>query len=668
MRVPARSAPFWLPLAGIVALSAILRFWGALGIPAPWIAADEMVYAELGRSLVQSGKFEILGHPTGFYSLVYPLLAGLPLSLSDVGLGYGLLKALQAVVMSLAAVPAYFWGRELMSHRWALLAAALTVAIPGLAYSGLVMTEVAFYPVAVLAAWALARALVRPTPRNQAFLVGAIVLAAATRLQALVLLPVVVTAVGLYALLARRFQPARALWPALAVLGGLAALWGLVQLTVGGSVIGAYEAAGTSSYTVGGALRYVGYHVADAILFTGIVPACAVVLLAVEATRKELPAAVRAYLAVTLSLVAWFVLEVGVFASRHVGQLAERDLLALAAPLFVGFALWLDRGAPRTRLAASVVALAVAAPVLLLPLNKLVKQAALPDSFTVAPLYLLKKHSGDNAVELAVFLGTAVAVLAFALLPKRLLPLLAVGLLVTLAAGSAVATRVVADQAGEQRLKILGANEQWIDHAASGPVTYVYDGDPYWNAVWEQLFWNRRLRAVYRFPWAKRVPGPLRQPVVRPLPDGRLLLDGGGLASPGYVVASPAFTFVGDPVARTTQVGQEGLQLWRVDPPARLASARAGVHVGGDIYDHARLVAYGCAGGGLALTLVAKGAPATVVLRSGGDVWRQLDLKAEEVWSGVVPAKLTQPPGAGECEYDVEVTNIVGSTRFELVA
>jgi hypothetical protein len=197
VRVPARSAPFWLPLAGIVALSAILRFWGALAIPAPWIAADEMVYAELGRNLVQSGKFEILGHPTGFYSLVYPLLAGLPLSLSDVGLGYGLLKALQAVVMSLAAVPAYFWGRELMSHRWALLAAALTVAIPGLAYSGLVMTEVAFYPVAVLAAWALARALVRPTPRNQAFLVGAIVLAAATRLQALVLLPVVVTAVGL---------------------------------------------------------------------------------------------------------------------------------------------------------------------------------------------------------------------------------------------------------------------------------------------------------------------------------------------------------------------------------------------------------------------------------------------------------------------------------------
>ena len=91
-----------------------------------------------------------------------------------------------------------------MAARWALVAAALTLALPGLAYSGLVMTEVVFYPVFVLAAWATAAALASPTRGRQALLVGALCLALATRLQAVVLLPVFVTAFVLDAAIARR--------------------------------------------------------------------------------------------------------------------------------------------------------------------------------------------------------------------------------------------------------------------------------------------------------------------------------------------------------------------------------------------------------------------------------------------------------------------------------
>ena len=65
--------------------------------------------------------------------------------------------------MSLTAVPVYLWGRSLVGSRGALVAAALTLALPGLVYSGLVMTEVLFYPVLVLAAWAAARAIQEPT-------------------------------------------------------------------------------------------------------------------------------------------------------------------------------------------------------------------------------------------------------------------------------------------------------------------------------------------------------------------------------------------------------------------------------------------------------------------------------------------------------------------------
>src|SRR5436189_5207705 len=89
----------------LVAASSVLRFWAATGIPTPWIAPDELIYAELGRSLYAHGTLSLLGHRTSFFSLVYPALAGVPLSVPNVAVGYTLLKAVQALVMSLAAWP-----------------------------------------------------------------------------------------------------------------------------------------------------------------------------------------------------------------------------------------------------------------------------------------------------------------------------------------------------------------------------------------------------------------------------------------------------------------------------------------------------------------------------------------------------------------------------------
>src|SRR4051812_47964679 len=188
-----------LLLVPLIAASAGLRFWAASRIPSPWITPDEQTYAELGRSLWHSGRFAILGHSTQPLSLVHPALIGVPLSaIGGVG-GYTAAKAVQAVVMSLAAVPVYLWGRSLMAPRWALVAAALTLASPGLVYTGFLMTEVSFYPVLVLVAWAMAAALAEPTLDRQAILLGTMLLAFATRLQAIVLVPVFVLALLLTA-------------------------------------------------------------------------------------------------------------------------------------------------------------------------------------------------------------------------------------------------------------------------------------------------------------------------------------------------------------------------------------------------------------------------------------------------------------------------------------
>ncbi len=203
-----RRTPGWLALALLIASSTALRAWGAFLVPVPWIEVDETLYAKLGESLYRHGSLELLGAPTGVYTVVYPALVGLPLVLGGLGDGYHALKVLQALTMSLAAVPVYCWTRSLASKWAALVAAALTLAVPGLAYSGLVMTEVAFYPLFVLAAWASARALAEPSLERQALAVGAILLACATRLQAVALPPAFLGAALLLALVERNKRPA----------------------------------------------------------------------------------------------------------------------------------------------------------------------------------------------------------------------------------------------------------------------------------------------------------------------------------------------------------------------------------------------------------------------------------------------------------------------------
>ena len=178
--------PTWQLLVVLVGVSAAFRAAFAEAIPTPWIAPDELIYAELGRAFWRTGHLTLFGEPTRFVSFVSPVLAGLPLSLHDREMGYRLLQTLQAVVMSLAAVPTYLWARSFASRGWALVAAALALVPPSLAYSGLVMTEVAFYPAFVLATWAVWRALEEPRPRRQAWALAAIVLLCAVRLQGFV--------------------------------------------------------------------------------------------------------------------------------------------------------------------------------------------------------------------------------------------------------------------------------------------------------------------------------------------------------------------------------------------------------------------------------------------------------------------------------------------------
>src|SRR3989442_15323318 len=102
-------------VAGLVLLSTGLRIWAARQVPGPWISPDEMIYGLLGFGLYHTGHLAILGGPTPFYSLLVPVFTGLPLSIGSFGFGYGLLKVVQALTMSLAAGPAFVLGGGFVS-------------------------------------------------------------------------------------------------------------------------------------------------------------------------------------------------------------------------------------------------------------------------------------------------------------------------------------------------------------------------------------------------------------------------------------------------------------------------------------------------------------------------------------------------------------------------
>jgi hypothetical protein len=653
----------WSALAALVLVSAGLRAWAALEVPVPWIAPDEMVYGLLGRGLYEHGSLDILGGPTPFYSFLTPVLAGFPPSVFGLARGYDVLQGLQAFAMSLAAVPVYLWGRSLVSRRSALVAATLTVAAPGLTYTGLVMTEVLFYPLLVLAAWAAAEAIARPTRLTAALLALAVLAASATRIQAIILLPVFGTAALLDAALARSWANLRRLLPAASALGVLVLAWLGWRLASGSGTLGGYEVVASTSYSLGGAARFVLYHLASVLILCGLFPAAAVALMAVRGVRLGEPdPRVRSYLAVASSLTAWLVVEVGVFASRYSDRIVERNLIGLAPVLFLGLVLWLERGQPGSYSERSAIAVAAAAVLLVLPVKRYVNVFGNHDAMTLIPLYNLLQASSPGTL-VAVYSAVAgAAAVAFALLPRRVLQAVPVLLLAALAAASVASSRYVAEQARKQQATFLGADPRWVDHATGGSAAYVYDGDPDWNGVWETLFWNRRIDRVFDL-GDSEVPGPLPQKPFDVAADGTFTSSAGRLRSPDYAVISTKFTLVGRSVAQIAQQGlrQAGLVLWQVASPLRISTWTTGTQANGDIFatGQAQIAVYDCTNGRFLLTFLIK-EPETVDLVLDGRPVKHLSFQSPTVWNGRVP--VSSHTSDRPCVLQIRPSGLLGTT------
>jgi len=123
-------------LTGIVAASTLVRAAVGLTVPSVWILPDEIVYSELAKSIAEGGRPSIRGVPVFGWGEVYPTLIAPAWALvSDPVRAYHVALAINALVMSLAAVPAYLLARMFVSRRAALLVALFTVLVPSMTYT-----------------------------------------------------------------------------------------------------------------------------------------------------------------------------------------------------------------------------------------------------------------------------------------------------------------------------------------------------------------------------------------------------------------------------------------------------------------------------------------------------------------------------------------------------
>jgi hypothetical protein len=581
-RSHARAAALGLP--GLVLAAIVARALLARWIVTPWILPDEFIYSELAKSFAAHGRLLVSGAPYGGFGRVYPtLIAPAWFLWHSMSTTYGVAKTLNAVYMSLGAVPVYLWARRLVSPALALVTVALVLALPAYVYTGTIMTENVSFPTFVLATFAIALALERPTLWTQAFALGAAVLASAVRVQAAVLFAVIVLATALKVLLDLRVAPGRP-WtllrrylPLLAGLAALGLVYGTMKLLAGQSLtsgLGAYSVVVGGGYPWGEVWRWVLYHFAELSLAVAVVPLAALGVLSGLAAVRGLPgAAERAFVAVAVSTVVLVALQVGLFASRFALRIEERNMIYVMPILLLAFIVWIGRGLPRPTMIASLAAAASAAPLLAIPLSRFLNQTTLSDTFGLVPLLRLATHlSNDFSQVRWIMLFAALdAVLAFLFLPRRIA---AVWLPLLLAGYFAYVSGVVIDQTSALASNLketVPGNASWIDTriGTGRNAVYLYGADPFPNRepvrLWELEFWNRSLDRVYDL-GAATPPG-LPVYAARIGPNGRLRSGPTRLLTNRYMVTNRALPLAGRVLATNGDVA-----LYAARRPLTLAS------------------------------------------------------------------------------------------------
>ena len=589
--------PLAISLLGIVLASTALRLVVASQTAAPWIFPDELVYSHLARSFAATGDFMVRDQPFSAWSFgpLYPVLIAPFYRLGTPTTAYFLIKTLNCVLFSLAAVPAYLLARQVLARKSALILAAGAVFIPSAIYASKVMTESLAYPLFIVAVLTIVRVLEQRTWKREIAAIAAIAIAALSRGQLAVLLPAFLFTLLIVSIFDQRDEgqtaAIRQLWRRLAAYRitllttfGLVAAGAAASLTgLSGQLAGGHGEAFAGVSVSELAASFV-YHLIEFDLYLAILPVAAAAIVSTLAFRRRSEdRTLRIMCALTVSTTillaaasARYLVAVSATSTDTTVPVFDRYVFYVAPLFLILFLVWLERERPRQSSKLALwLAVAAAAMPLVLPFGDLLNGRQWgTNSSTVGlvGLGILKMTTGTLLSVYAVLIvGGACLTRVFLRSQNGRQLILIVALnfgvlnLLAQAGNSAISSRAL-------RLGVGGQTEKsWIDAAAGkeAKVAALWAGTrkPAWKAwytVWENEFFNVSVRRVYR----------LREPMQYALPVTQVHLRGRSVYLPDgrRFAAQYVLTDVHTPVngTRIAVDGATRMALFRVDGPVRL--------------------------------------------------------------------------------------------------
>jgi hypothetical protein len=591
-RLPARVAavPAGVSLPLVVAAAFSARVALDRGASIPRVFGDELIYSGIAKALATGSGLELRGADIGLsYGPLYPLVLSPVYRFAEDGAAAFLgVQTLNALLMSMTAVPAYYLARRVVTPGWSLAVAALSVAVPAMAYSSLVMTEALFYPGFVAACLVLALTLERPTRFRQALLVASVLALAGVRVQALVLVPAFVTAVLAEGL--RRRQAIAEVGRRFATAWLLLGLAGVIALAAhGGDIkgpLGAYGAL-VRGYSPVDTVEWLAWNVAAFDFSLGFVALGGFLVSTSLMLKRSASERDGAFAAASVGIVCWTAISVALLSASPYGldHLHWRSLFIVVPLVLTGFAWWLAAGLPRPGLPTLLAAAAVFTLPLVLPWRLVLTEHPVDTPATLVWMSLGELAPSLASTRVVVpFAALGVAVLLLA--RSAFLPLVSVVL-------AFAAVLVAADfQAPVSRGRVEGF--AWVDRALpdDAEALLLHVDIPRYCPQIEYASRQRDLEVMTEFfntsitrvrnIWGQIVHDGLSSRQITFGADGSLR-DEGELVPVRFLVADTRLDFVGDRIARL-DVGSIGmawqppptgsLTLWRVQEPARLADPR----------------------------------------------------------------------------------------------
>jgi hypothetical protein len=490
-------------------------------------------------------------------------------------------------------------------------------------------------------------ALERPTAVRQVAVVGLTFLAYMTRNQGAVLVPALVTAIALVALLEswgddrgfavglrRRAVAFAVTWGTLAA--GIAAYLafeiGSRGQTVSSAVLGGYSVLTQSSYSVHETARWFIYHAGELDLAVGVLPFAAFIVLVVAALRRKPPSReARIFAAVALSVSVWLLLEVAAFATTIYGhQIQERNLFYIEPLFLIALVAWAGGLLPWSRTLTGAAAIVAAALPGVVPYASFLGPNEVANAFGLLPLWRAVDR-GDIApshLTEVIVLASLAAGLLFLLLPRRLALVAPAVVLLYLAGANSPVVGKVRTTSIESRIGGVQTRRDWIDRAVGTTkprVAAIWTGAPGLNFVtlWDNEFFNRSVGPVYNL---HGPPDGLPQETITIDPHNHVARGPSGkVIRAQYVLTDKSLQVAGKAIASDPGAG---MVLYRVGGPVVISRQLEGVYPDSWSGATASYTRYPCVSGTLSVVLagLAKLQPRqiTVVARSAGRVRRIL--------------------------------------------